>query len=112
MGTVCLSPVIALRCVGLSLTEEIVTLIPAALEVIFSLGLVFAASDAGRCVLSLLYGFGVIHQFFALSRARYILASEGPTYLLLAVLSLLNRVIPLFEYSLKAHKVLDIAIGA
>ena len=45
-------------------------------------------------------------------RIRYILAAEGPTYLLLVLLSLLNRVIPLFEYSLKAHKILDIAIGA
>ena len=45
-------------------------------------------------------------------RIRYILAAEGPTYLLLVVLSLLNRVIPLFEYSLEAHKILDIAIGA
>ena len=53
-----------------------------------------------------------MHQLIALSRARYILAAEGPTYLFLALLSLLNRVIPLFEYSLKAHKVLDITIGA
>lgn len=44
-------------------------------------------------------------------RIRYILAAEGPTYLFLAVLSLLNRVVPLFEYSLHAHKILDIAIG-
>ena len=44
-------------------------------------------------------------------RIRYILAAEGPTYLFLVVLSLLNRVVPLFEYSLEAHKILDIAIG-
>jgi hypothetical protein len=46
-----------------------------------------------------------------LPRIRYVLAAEGPTYLFLAVLGLLNRLVPLFEYSLKAHKILDIAIG-
>lgn len=50
MGTICLSPAPNLRCVGLSLTEELVTLIPAALEVIFSLGLAVTGRDAGRCV--------------------------------------------------------------
>jgi hypothetical protein len=54
MDTVCLSPAPALRCVGLSLTDELITLIPAALEVVFSLGLVFAEGDGGRCVLGLL----------------------------------------------------------
>jgi hypothetical protein len=55
--------------------------------------------------------FWVLYLFFALSRIRYILAAEGPVYLLLVALSLLNRVVPLFEYSLSAHKILDIAIG-
>jgi hypothetical protein len=50
MGTICLSPAPNLRCVGLSLTEELITIVPAALEVIFSLGLVLAGRDAGRCV--------------------------------------------------------------
>ena len=50
MGTICLSPAPNLRCVGLSLTEEIITLVPVALEVIFSLGLVLTGRDAGRCV--------------------------------------------------------------
>ena len=58
MGTVCLSPAPALRCVGLSLTEEVITLVPTALEVIFSLGLVFAECDAGRCVLSSFFWVG------------------------------------------------------
>jgi hypothetical protein len=50
MGTICLSPAPNLRCVGLSLTEEVITLIPVALEMIFSLGLVLTGRDAGRCV--------------------------------------------------------------
>jgi hypothetical protein len=43
---------------------------------------------------------------------RFILVAEGPTYFLLALLSFLGRVIPLFQTSLVAFKVLDIAIGA
>jgi hypothetical protein len=50
MGTICLSPAPNLRCVGLSLTQEVVTLVPVALEVIFSLGLALTGRDAGRCV--------------------------------------------------------------
>jgi hypothetical protein len=53
MGTICLSPAPNLRCVGLSLTQEVITLVPSALEAVFSLGLIFADSDAGRCVLGL-----------------------------------------------------------
>ncbi|KAI0251552.1 hypothetical protein BJV78DRAFT_1282404 [Lactifluus subvellereus] len=92
MGSVCLSLAPTLRCAGLSFKEEVFALIPAGLEVIFSLGLVFAGRDAGR--------------------TRYILAAEGPTYFSLALLSLLGRIIPLFQTSLLAFKVLDIAIGA
>ncbi|KAH9955429.1 hypothetical protein BC827DRAFT_1271745 [Russula dissimulans] len=92
VGTVCLSPAPGLRCVGLSLTEEVITLVPVGLEVIFSLGLIFAGRDAGRI--------------------RFILAAEGPIYLLLTVLGLLGRVVPIFQTSLRAHKILDISIGA
>jgi hypothetical protein len=48
MGTVCLSLAPTLRCVGLTRIEEVIALIPAGLEVIFSLGLVFAGRNAGR----------------------------------------------------------------
>ncbi|KAI9456077.1 hypothetical protein F5148DRAFT_382167 [Russula earlei] len=92
MGTICLSPAPGLRCVGLSLTEEVITLAPVGLEVIFSLGLVFVGQDAGR--------------------TRFILAAEGPTYLLLTILSLLGRVVPVFQNSLRDHKILDISVGA
>lgn len=91
MGTICLSPAPNLRCVGLSLTQELVTLVPAALEVIFSLGLAVTGRDAGRM--------------------RFILVAESPVYLLLILLSLLNRVAPLFQTSVLAHKLLDILIG-
>ena len=43
---------------------------------------------------------------------RFLLVAESPIYLLLTVLSLLNRVAPLFQTSLLAHKILDILIGA
>ncbi len=52
MEAVCLSLAPALRCVGLSLTEEVAILLPAFLEVIFSLGLIFVECDADRYVLS------------------------------------------------------------
>jgi hypothetical protein len=52
----------------------------------------------------------VSHQSFP--RTRYILAAEGPIYFSLNLLSFLGRVIPLFQTSLKAFKVLDIVIGA
>ena len=54
----------------------------------------------------------MLYRCFASPRTRYILAAEGPTYLLLALLSFLNRLMPVFENSLKAHKILDIIIGA
>ena len=43
---------------------------------------------------------------------RFILVAESPINLLLIVLSLINRVAPLFQTSLLAHKILDILIGA
>jgi hypothetical protein len=54
----------------------------------------------------------MLYRCFASPRTRYILAAEGPTYLLLALLSFLNRLMPVFENSLKAHKILDIITGA
>lgn len=64
MGTICLSPAPNLRCVGLSLTQEVVTLVPAALEVIFSLGLAVTGRDAGRCVWGLWEFVGYLIHFF------------------------------------------------
>ena len=52
LEAVCLSLAPALRCVGLTLTEEVAILLPAFLEVIFSLGLIFVPCDADRYVLS------------------------------------------------------------
>jgi hypothetical protein len=50
MAGICLSPILGLRCLGLSHVQEAVTLVPICLEVIFSLGLVIAGRDAGRFV--------------------------------------------------------------
>ncbi|KAI9450093.1 hypothetical protein BJY52DRAFT_1419696 [Lactarius psammicola] len=92
MATVCLSPVLGLRCLGLSHIQEAITLVPVGLEVIFSLGLIFAGRDAGRI--------------------RYLLAAEGPAFLLLSVLSFLGHVVPVFQNNLAPFKALDIVIGA
>lgn len=111
MGTICLSPAPNLRCVGLSLTEELVTLVPVALEVVFSLGLALAGRDAGRCVCRPSADLSDVLSVSSFS-IRFLLVAESPIYLLLTVLSLLNRVAPLFQTSLLAHKILDILIGA
>ncbi|KAI0265350.1 hypothetical protein BC834DRAFT_182113 [Gloeopeniophorella convolvens] len=92
MGSVCFSPVPILRCDGLSRAEEAIVLAPVGLEVIFSLGLIFAGRHAGK--------------------TRFILAAEAPCYLLLAVLDYLGHVVPVFQTSLVAYKSLDIAVGA
>ncbi|KAI0292046.1 hypothetical protein B0F90DRAFT_1773235 [Multifurca ochricompacta] len=92
MGTVCLSLVPNLRCVGLSHKEEVISIVPVGLEVVFSLGLVFAGRDAGRI--------------------RYILAAEGPFYLLLVLSSYLSHAAPVFQTSLLNYKALDITIGS
>ena len=50
MAAICLSPVLGIRCLGLSHIQEGVSLLPIGLEVVFSLGLTFAGRDAGRYV--------------------------------------------------------------
>ncbi|KAI0049550.1 hypothetical protein FA95DRAFT_1556856 [Auriscalpium vulgare] len=92
MGSVCLSLVPILRCIGLSQTEEKILLVPPALEVVFSLGLMVAGRGVGR--------------------SRFILAADGPFYFLLVLLEYLSHVVPLFQTSLGAFKGLDIFIGA
>lgn len=58
---------------------------------------------------------GTVKRFMKLGffpRIRYILAAEGPVYLLLIFLTLLGRIIPVFQDSLNDYKSLDILIGA
>ncbi|KAH9052362.1 hypothetical protein EDB87DRAFT_1692257 [Lactarius vividus] len=92
MAAICLSPVLGLRCLGLSHIQEAITLIPVGLEVVFSLGLIFAGRDAGSL--------------------RYLLAAEGPAFVLLSVFSFLGHVVPVFEDNLTPFKALDIVISA
>ncbi|KAI0061233.1 hypothetical protein BV25DRAFT_1827110 [Artomyces pyxidatus] len=92
MGSVCLSVVPILRCVGLSQIESTLLVVPAALEFVFSLGLVAAGKSAGR--------------------SRFILAAEGPIYFLLAVLEFLGHVLPTLESTVTGFKALDIVIGS
>ncbi|KAH9046608.1 hypothetical protein EDB84DRAFT_1465598 [Lactarius hengduanensis] len=91
MANICFSPVLGLRCLGLSHIQEAITLVPVGLEVIFSLGLIFAGRDAGSL--------------------RYFLAAEGPAYVLLSVFSFLGHVVPVFKDNLAPFKALDIVIS-
>ncbi|KAH8978628.1 hypothetical protein EDB92DRAFT_2119174 [Lactarius akahatsu] len=91
MATICLSPVLGLRCLGLSHIQEAITLVPVGLEVVFSLGLIIAGREAGSL--------------------RYFLAAEGPTYVLLSVLSFLGHVVPVFKDNRVPFKALDIVIS-
>ncbi|KAH8990896.1 hypothetical protein EDB86DRAFT_3080174 [Lactarius hatsudake] len=88
MATICLSPVIGIRYLGLSHIQEAVTLVPVGLEVVFSFGLIFAGRDAGSL--------------------RYILAAQGPAYVLLSVFSFLGHVVPVFNDNLTPFRALDI----
>ncbi|THH17978.1 hypothetical protein EW146_g2926 [Bondarzewia mesenterica] len=91
MGSVCLSLVPVLRCIALSKLETALLLIPPALEVVFSVGLVFAGWGAGR--------------------KRFFLAAEGPIYFLLCLLDFLPHIIPGIADSLSAFKVFDIVVA-
>ncbi|TFY72564.1 hypothetical protein EVG20_g434 [Dentipellis fragilis] len=91
MGSICLSQVPILRCLDLARIETIVLIIPPALEIIFSLGLVIAGWGAGK--------------------KRFILAAEGPIYFLLALLDLICHIVPGIRDSIATYKTLDILIG-
>lgn len=110
MADICLSPVLGLRCLGLSHTQEAITLVPICLEVIFSLGLVIAGRDVGRYVYDPLEP--VVFLIGTLHRIRYLLAAEGPILLLLAILSFLSHVVSVFQNNLTPFEALDITIGA
>ena len=110
MADICLSPVLGLRCLGLSHIQEAVTLVPIGLEVIFSLGLVLAGRDAGRYVRDLCEPVMLI--IGTSYRIRYLLAAEAPILLLLGVLSFLSHVVSVFENNITPFEALDITIGA
>jgi hypothetical protein len=110
MADICLSPVLGLRCLGLSHVQEALTLVPICLEVIFSLGLVIAGRDAGRYVHDPLAS--VVLLISTPHRIRYLLAAEAPILLLLAILSFLSHVVPVFQDNLTPFEALDITIGA
>ena len=110
MADICLSPVLGLRCLGLSHTQEAITLVPICLELIFSLGLVIAGRDVGRYVYDPLGSSRAPHGYS--HRIRYLLAAEGPILLLLAILSFLSHVSSVFQNNLTPFEALDITIGA
>lgn len=110
MGSTCLSLVPVLRCIGLTRLESGLLLIPAGLELIFSLGLIVAGRGQGRCVPTLQYLKEAVLTT-CISR-RYLLAAEGIIYMFLAVLDVLMHEIPTFSSSFSSFKVLDIFVGA
>ena len=109
MAAICFSPLLGLRCFGLSHIQEAVSLAPIGLEVLFSLGLMFAGRDVGRYVRDPLEP--VVFLICTSHRIRYLLAAEGPVFLFLAVLSFLSHVVPVFQDNLVPYEVLDIVIG-
>ncbi|KAK7683697.1 hypothetical protein QCA50_013073 [Cerrena zonata] len=91
MGTVCLSNAPILRCQSLTRLESGILLIPTALELIFSIALLFAKKSG---------------------RKHFLLSAEGVFFFILAGVDVLAHVLPGPRRSLATFKGLDIFIGA
>lgn len=113
MGSTCLSLVPVLRCIGLTRLESGILLIPAGLELVFSLGLIVAGRGQGRYVIRFVVHCEVEHLVLTIfASRRYLLAAEGIFYMFLAVLDVLTHEISMFSSSLSSFRNLDIFIGA
>lgn len=94
MGSLtCLSSAPNLRCESLTRIQSELLIIPPALEVIFSVSLVFAKWRSSG------------------SKRHYLLSAEGVVYFALALLDLLSHIIPAVSHSVGIFNVLDIFIG-
>lgn len=94
MGSLtCLSSAPNLRCESLSRIQSELLIIPPALEVIFSVALVFAKWNSSG------------------SKRHYLLSAEGVVYFALALLDLLAHIIPAVSHSVSIFNILDIFIG-
>ncbi|PPQ92199.1 hypothetical protein CVT25_008973 [Psilocybe cyanescens] len=93
MGSICLSSASILRCTPITqLHENILLVIPTALEVIFSTSLIFAKWGQGR--------------------RHLLLTAEGWTYLILTVIELLSNVVPAVRSNLSLFRGLDLGIDS
>ncbi|KAF9045529.1 hypothetical protein BJ165DRAFT_1477986 [Panaeolus papilionaceus] len=91
MGSVCLSSASTLRCASLSKIENVILVVPPALEVIFSTSLIFMKWGSGR---------------------RYLLlTAEGWVYLLLALMELVANIVPAVRDNLSLFRNFDRGIG-
>jgi len=92
MGSLCLSTASILRCESFTRLQDILLIIPTALEVIFSTSLIFTNWGTGR---------------------QYLwLTAEGWIYFALALFEMLTHILPAARASANVVKVLDIVLGA
>ncbi|KAF9025831.1 hypothetical protein BDZ89DRAFT_1135245 [Hymenopellis radicata] len=92
MGSLCLSSLSILRCAPLTRVENLVLIIPPALEIIFSTSLIVTN-----------WGTGWRHL---------LLVFDSWSYLLLALLDLLSHIIPAVRDNLSVFSTVDIFLGA
>ncbi|KDR77146.1 hypothetical protein GALMADRAFT_210272 [Galerina marginata CBS 339.88] len=91
MGSICLSSAPILRCASLTQLENILLVIPTALEVIFTSSLIFAKWGRGR--------------------KHLLITAEGWTYFVLVMVELLSGIVPPLQNNLSLFRALDLGIG-
>lgn len=91
MGSICLSSASILRCDSLGRNQNLYLIIPTALEVVFSISLIFI--DRG------------------LGKRNLLITAEGLSFLTLVVLELVAQTIPAVRGNLRLFKAFDLAIG-
>ncbi|KAF8960898.1 hypothetical protein BDZ97DRAFT_1921786 [Flammula alnicola] len=91
MGSICLSSASILRCASLTQLQNILLIIPTALEVIFSTSLIFVNWKGGR--------------------RHLLLTAEGWIYLALSVIGLLSNILPGVRDNLSVFRAFDLGIG-
>ncbi|KAF8810287.1 hypothetical protein BYT27DRAFT_7336776 [Phlegmacium glaucopus] len=91
MASLCLSSASILRCESLTRNQNIFLIIPTALEVIFSISLVFIDRGPGN--------------------RNLLLTAEGLSFLILAIIELLSQIVPAVRGNLHLFKAFELAIG-
>ncbi|KAF8909615.1 hypothetical protein CPB84DRAFT_1764983 [Gymnopilus junonius] len=91
MGSICLSSASILRCASLTQLENVLLIIPTAVEVIFSTSLIFMQWGQGR-------------------RHLFIVA-EGWSFLALVLLEMFSEIIPAIQMNLLVFRAFDLGIG-
>lgn len=91
MGSICLSSASILRCTSLTRIQSIILFIPTALEVIFSILLIFVNWGNGR--------------------RHLLITAEGCVYAALALVDLLSHILPAAQKDLNIFRALDRFLG-